>query len=328
MTHVSPQGWQDFLDQHPNAHLLQTRAWGELKSEFGWQVERLVVGETGAQVLFRSLPLGLSLAYLPRGPVGEDWDSLWPELDRLCKRRRAVFLKVEPDLERGESDSLEADPPPPGFRLSPQAIQPPRTLTINLRPDEEEILLEMKSKTRYNIRLAGRKDVVVEPSDEIDTFYEMLTTTGERADFGVHSREYYRRAYELFTPQDACRLLIARYEGTPLAAIMVFAQGERAWYLYGASSNRERNRMPTYLLQWEAMRWAKKRGCVEYDLWGVPDADRETLEDEFLDRHDGLWGVYRFKRGFGGELRRAVGPWDRVYRPGLYALYRLWMGNR
>jgi lipid II:glycine glycyltransferase (peptidoglycan interpeptide bridge formation enzyme) len=325
MTHVSPQGWQIFLNQHPNAHLLQTRAWGELKSEFGWQVERLVAGESGAQVLFRSLPLGLSLAYLPRGPVGEDWDSLWPELDRLCKQRRAVFLKVEPDLERGESASLEADTPSPGFRLSPHPIQPPRTLTVDLRPDEEDILLEMKSKTRYNIRLAGRKDVVVEPSDEIDTFYEMLTTTGERADFGVHSRAYYRRAYELFAPPNACRLLIARYEGTPLAAIMVFAHGERAWYLYGASSNRERNRMPTYLLQWEAMRWAKERGCVEYDLWGVPDANRETLEDEFLDRHDGLWGVYRFKRGFGGELRRAVGPWDRVYRPGLYALYRLWM---
>jgi lipid II:glycine glycyltransferase (peptidoglycan interpeptide bridge formation enzyme) len=86
--------------------------------------------------------------------------------------------------------------------------------------------------------------------------------------------------------------------------------------------------MPNYLLQWEAIRWAKSQGCTEYDLWGVPDEDLATLEANFANRNIGLWGVYRFKRGFGGELRRSVGPWDRVYNPTLYRLYSVWLKYR
>ena len=93
-----------------------------------------------------------------------------------------------------------------------------------------------------------------------------------------------------FTPKDLCEILVAEYEGKPLAALFVARNGNRAYYLYGASTNEERNRMPTYLLQWEAMKWAKARGCEEYDLWGVPDEDEETLEAEFQSRHDG-YGV-------------------------------------
>jgi lipid II:glycine glycyltransferase (peptidoglycan interpeptide bridge formation enzyme) len=82
------------------------------------------------------------------------------------------------------------------------------------------------------------------------------------------------------------------------------------------------------MLQWEAMRWARARGCTTYDLWGVPDVDEQTLEAHFTSRSDGLWGVYRFKRGFGGQLRRAQGPWDRVYNPWLYGLYCRWIAFR
>jgi len=109
---------------------------------------------------------------------------------------------------------------------------------------------------------------------------------------------------------------------------MVFAHGDRAWYFYGASSNTHRNRMPSYILQWEAMKWARSQGCLEYDLWGVPDVDLEYLESNFQNRSDGLWSVYRFKRGFGGELKKALGPWDRVYHPTLYSFYRWWVGRR
>ena len=86
--------------------------------------------------------------------------------------------------------------------------------------------------------------------------------------------------------------------------------------------------MPTYLLQWEAMKWAKACGCEKYDLWGVPDEDEATLEANFESRHDGLWGVYRFKRGFGGELKRAAQAMDRVYNPLLYWAYLRFIGNR
>ena len=109
---------------------------------------------------------------------------------------------------------------------------------------------------------------------------------------------------------------------------MVFTAGERAWYLYGASNNQERNRMPTYLLQWEAMLWAKQRGCLEYDLWGIPDYEEQVLEDQFEKRHDGLWGVYRFKRGFGGSIARSADAWDRVYSPLFYTLYRWWINRQ
>jgi lipid II:glycine glycyltransferase (peptidoglycan interpeptide bridge formation enzyme) len=121
---------------------------------------------------------------------------------------------------------------------------------------------------------------------------------------------------------------MAEYEGMPLAAVMIFAHGKRAWYFYGASDNHYRELMPSYLIQWEAMRWARSIGCEDYDLWGVPDFDAETLESNFTSRKGGLWGVYRFKRGFGGELRRTIGSWDRVYNPILYKFYRWWIGTR
>jgi lipid II:glycine glycyltransferase (peptidoglycan interpeptide bridge formation enzyme) len=278
-------------------------------------------------VLFRRLPLGFTLAYIPKGPLGphQGWDDYFIAVDRLCRQRRTVFLKVEPDLSQAGAHDLWGDAPPRGFRLSPHTIQPARTLVVDLQASEEEILARMKQKTRYNIRLAGRKGVVAAPSDDLEAFYRLIDLTGERAEFGVHSREYYRRAYEIFHPRGGCELLSAEYQGEPLAAIMVFAHGRRAWYLYGGSSNRHRNLMPTYLLQWQAMRWAKARGCQTYDLWGVPDFDEEQLEAHFTQRSHGLWGVYRFKRGFGGQLRRAAGPWDRVYNPVMYAFYRWWV---
>ena len=160
----------------------------------------------------------------------------------------------------------------------------------------------------------------------------MMEVTGERDEFGVHTGEYYRRAYQLFHHQDdqknMCELLIASYQGTPLAGLMAFATGQRAWYLYGASNNKERNRMPTYLIQSAAIQWARQRGCTEYDLWGVPDYDEDTLEAQFSERSDGLWGVYRFKRGFGGELKRSAGAYDKVYRPLLYKAYQAIIARR
>jgi lipid II:glycine glycyltransferase (peptidoglycan interpeptide bridge formation enzyme) len=149
-----------------------------------------------------------------------------------------------------------------------------------------------------------------------------------RDGFGVHSFEYYKRAYELLQPKQMGEILVAEYEGRPLAALFVARNGKRAYYLYGASTDEERNRMPAYLLQWEAMKWARARGCEEYDLWGVPDEDEATLEANFETWHDGLWGVYRFKRGFGGEIRRAVQAMDRVYNPLLYWAYLRFIGNR
>jgi len=188
--------------------------------------------------------------------------------------------------------------------------------------------VRMKQKTRYNIRLAEKKGVTVRAWDDIESFHKMMLLTGGRDGFGVHSLEYYRHAYELLHPKQMGELLLAEYESKPLAALFIARNGNRAYYLYGASTDEERNRMPTYILQWKAMKWAKARGCEEYDLWGVPDEDESTLEAIFEKRHDGLWGVYRFKRGFGGELKRAVQAMDRIYNPFLYWAYLRLAGDR
>lgn len=330
--------WDRFCTNHPDGHLLQTSTWGALKSRFGWSAERLALYtndtvEAGAQVLFRSMPGGLTLAYVPKGPL-VDWQNeqqcqvLLQALDRLCRSRRAFALKVEPDLP--ESSDLEARLVQLGFRASPQVIQPRRTILVDLEADEETILERMKSKTRYNIRLSERKGVRVRQASENDlaAFNELMVTTGERDGFGVHSTEYYAVAHDLLSRAGLGQLLLADFEGEPLAGILAGACGKKAWYLYGASGNANRSKMPTYALQWAAMCWARSRGCTSYDLWGVPDEDLETLEQGFTERSDGLWGVYRNKRGYGGTLVRYAGAYDRPYNKLIYWLYCLALNLR
>ncbi|HSB89467.1 MAG TPA: peptidoglycan bridge formation glycyltransferase FemA/FemB family protein [Anaerolineales bacterium] len=316
---LSPDAWEAFLARHPDAHLLQSAAWGELKAHFGWEPVRLASSNAGAQLLLRRLAPGLTLAYVPRGPVGPWLSALLPDLVAECRARGAFALKVEPEAPEG--DPLETSLPAHGFLRAKHAIQPRRTIMVDLAGSEDELLDRMHPKTRYNIRLSERKGVQVRPWDDLRTFHHLLQSTGERDAFGVHSEAYYRRAYELFHARGECELLVAEHDGRPLAALMVFARGSTAWYFYGASSSEGRNLMPTYALQWEAMRWARGRGCSRYDLWGVPDEPESVLESEFTRRQDGLWGVYRFKRGFGGQLARTAGAWDLVLRPGLYRLY-------
>lgn len=321
MPTVSLSDWNKFLSTHPNAHLLQTGEWGELKAGFGWKPLRLVGGESGVQILFRTLPLGFTIGYIPKANPAQ---SIWEEIDSICKKNRAIFLKWEPDLWEGQ----KPDPWKLELETSPQNIQPPRTIIVDLTSAEAEILARMKQKTRYNIRLAEKKGVTVRAWDDLPAFHRMMLSTGGRDGFGVHSEKYYRTAYDLLHPKGMGEILLAEYEGKPLAALFVACHGNRAYYLYGASTDEERNRMPTYLLQWEAMKWAKAHRCEEYDLWGVPDEEEATLEANFETRHDGLWGVYRFKRGFGGTLKRAAQAMDRVYNPLLYRAYLKYIGNR
>jgi lipid II:glycine glycyltransferase (peptidoglycan interpeptide bridge formation enzyme) len=331
---LSREAWDSFVLRH-SGHLLQSWGWGEFKSRFGWQAERLVVRDEAsgelkgaAQVLVRRLALG-SLAYVPKGPVadGEDRDA-WVRL--LCllrdwgRERRLAFLKLEPDWE-GEfplGPLLEEE----GFRVSGEAIQPSTTIVVSLEGDEEEILKRMKPKTRYNIRLAEKKEVTIREGDEGDVslFYRLMEETKERDVFGIHEEGYYQEAWRTFAARDNARLFLASYGDEPLAGLMAFAFGSRAYYLYGASSDRHRNLMPNHLLQWRAMLWARDRGCTSYDLWGIPQEAGEKEEDmeEVLDR-GGLWGVYRFKRGFGGRVVRHSPSYDYVYSPVLY-----WLGTK
>ncbi|MGD1993929.1 MAG: peptidoglycan bridge formation glycyltransferase FemA/FemB family protein [Anaerolineae bacterium] len=331
----NPEAWNHFAANHPQGSILQTTPWGELKSGFGWEARQVALTAdggpltAGAQILCRRLPVLGQLAYVPHGPL-VDWDdrdasaSLLKSLEETARSHGAVTLTIEPNLpdDPRHRKTLTAL----GFRPSPLgSVQPRRTILVDLTEDEKTIMMAMKSKTRYNIRLAGRRGVTVRAAttEDIPTFNHLMSVTAERNEFGVHSPAYYERAFRLFVPRGWARLFLAEVEGDAVAALMAFALGHRAWYFYGASSTAHREKMPTYALQWAAMRWARASGCTEYDLWGIPDEDEETLEDEFTERSDGLWGVYRFKRGFGGEVVRSVGAWDRPLRPLGYRLYTL-----
>ncbi len=329
--------WDAFVEQHAYGHLLQTSKWGELKSQHGWQYVRSTVVNAEAEliggsiILFRRLPFGLGmLAYVPRGPV-VNWDNrdtaaaVIKIAAKTAHSRGAIGLIVEPELLDTPSDRRTLA----GCGLFPLDlhVQPRRTIWVNLDVEEEvDILSSMKQKTRYNIGLARRKGVTVREggSNDIAAFYSLSQTTAERNAFSIYPESYYRSFLNLFGPlnADRARLLIAEHNRRTLAGLVVVAFGQRATYLYGASSNEDRELMPTYLLQWEAMRWARERGCRTYDLWGVPDEDEATLEANFKDRNDGLWGVYRFKRGFGGQIVRHIGAWGQVFSPARWWLYQ------
>lgn len=292
---------------------------------------------SGAQLLFRRLPAKLgTIAYIPAGPLlcGDEADNtansmLWRAIDDAARARRSVFLKVEPCNWYRDRPALTAQLQAAGLRPSPQTIQPPRTVVIDLDGGEEAVLKGMNQSTRRKSKLGAKMEVSVREGSRADVaaFNALMTVTGERDQFGVHSPDYYQMAFDLFSPGERCALLLASYQGRDLAAVMVFRAGENAYYFYGASSNEERNRMPANIVQWAGIQWAIRHGARRYDLWGVPDAEEDTLEAQFEERRDGLWGVYGFKRGFGGRIVRSVGAWDKVYNAPLYAAYT-WLIKR
>ncbi|MCB8985781.1 MAG: peptidoglycan bridge formation glycyltransferase FemA/FemB family protein [Ardenticatenaceae bacterium] len=328
--------WDAFVAAHPHGSILQTTDWARLKNRFNWSSQRVWLKQdgrfiAGAQILFKSAALGLvKIAYIPHGPL-VDWRDkeqiavLFNQIDHSAYYHGSGLVKIEPLLWQTEMPPAAWADLCARHNLLPNTdtIQPPNTVLVDLRPSLDDILAAMKQKTRYNIRLAERKEVVVRQGsvDDLPTFNALMQVTARRDGFGVHEPAYYKAAYELFAP-DRLALFLAEFSGRPLAAIMVSAFGGKAIYLYGASSDEERQRMPTYALQWAAIQWAKEKGCHTYDLWGVPDAPEEDLEAHFTDRSDGLWGVYRAKRGYGGQVQRTVGAADRVYNDLVYKLYK------
>jgi peptidoglycan pentaglycine glycine transferase (the first glycine) len=325
-TNIAAQLWDAFVLSHPRGHFLQLSAWGEQKAAYGWSYQRLALYEdaklvAGAQLLFRPLPMKLgTMAYLPYGGYvsnDEQWPALFGAIQASAKKNKAAFLKWEPGFD------FENDPAKWGFVESPQRIQPPRTVMIDIHSDQETIQGRMNQGTRRNLRKAYKNDIryYEASAEDVSKFTAMMDTTGERNEFGVHEPAYYRKMYDLFVPDHAA-LILAEHEGETLAGNFVISVGKTAIYLEGASSNEKRNLMAAYGVQWEAIQWAKKRGCIWYDMWGIPDEDETTLEAQFEERSDGLWGVYRFKRGWGGEITRSAGTWDYVYNPLIYNAYK------
>lgn len=310
------QTWNSFVSSSPNGHILQSWEWGELKERTGWKSIRLALMQKGhiraaAQVLLRSLPYGFgTIAYVPRGPV-LDYDdpvllaAMLRALRDLASECKVVSLKIEPDV-------IEPSPLPARLRQAGLDPAPPvqmrSSIWVDLTATEEEMLARQKQKTRYNIRLAAKKGVTVSAPglEGIDAWYDMYAATSQRDGFTIHGPDYYRQVMSVLGQAGTVSLLLAHHDGDLLAGIIVFAFGSKSQYMYGASSNVKRNLMAPYLVQWEGMRWARLRGATLYDLWGIPD----TLEED-----EDLWGVYRHKRGYGGEIVRYVGAFDLVRSP-------------
>jgi peptidoglycan pentaglycine glycine transferase (the first glycine) len=316
-------------------HLLQSWRWGAFKQDFGWDVERIAILRSGraalAQVLFRKRA-GISIGYIPRGPVLPDDDlevagELWERVDRVARRRRTLTIIVEPDRPLPE---LTRQGVP--LVAGPEPIQPARTVKVDLL-DDQSLIDQMHAKTRYNVRLAKRRGVttrfVERPDDSISQFYEMLRDTASRNDFEVHAPNYYRNFLRVFA-DDAC-LAFAEVDGKPVAGAVAAVFGDEGIYMYGASSTRERAHGAAFLLQHDMMRWARDRGARRYDLWGIPEYDPGSSVSESGDRlasstGNDRRGLYEFKTRFGGQVIRYPAPLERVYHPFLATLARRFYG--
>jgi peptidoglycan pentaglycine glycine transferase (the first glycine) len=312
------QQWDDFVANAPSGHFLQSWGWGELKAHSDWSPLRLALWRgddivAAASILRRTaarLPLRVGhLAYIPKGPVIDWSDSLlcatfFSQLMAYLRKQGTIALRMEPGEENFAGDWVSK------LQMHSVApVQPQRTIMLDLAPTEETLLAQMKEKWRYNVRLAARKGVTVrvaETSADVAAWYHLLQTTGERDQFGIHSLNYYLDAWHIFAPHNQVRLLLAEYDGQLLAGIFVGLFARQAIYLYGASSNEQRQLMPNYLLQWEAIRWARQQGAHVYDFWGIPATDAED---------EAMAGVYRFKRGWGGRIVQFSGCYEVVYRP-------------
>ncbi len=321
--------FNSFLARHPKGHVLQTWEWGEIKSRTGWTPWRLVLEEEGqtvaeVSVLERSLPLiKIPIFYASRGPVLdlEDqmlFDRLLAEIRMLAHKRGAIFLKLDPDVPSADKE-LEQYLHSRGFRSAEtgkgfEGVQPKYVFRLDIAPDEDTLLGNMHQKTRYNIRVAQKKGVKIRlgTKEDLPEFYKVLKETTERDRFLVRAYSYFEDLYDTLVPAGLGQLFIGEYEGRVVAGTLAFVLGDKAWYIYGASSNSHRNVMPNYLIQWEMIRWAKSLGCTLYDFRGVPGD---------LDEDNPLYGLFRFKKGFNGEYTEFIGEWDLVYRPWVYYLW-------
>ncbi|MGA2820286.1 MAG: peptidoglycan bridge formation glycyltransferase FemA/FemB family protein [Anaerolineales bacterium] len=340
-----PGAWDQAVASLPGAHFLQSWRWGEFKNAHGWKARRVLWEElegahaprAAAQVLEREAhagPIRVKVVYVPKGPLLAWRDEalrsvVLAELEALARESQAIQVKIDPDVVEGwglpGSADVAEDPlagvlqgvlKARGWRYSAEQVQFRNTFELDLRRTEAELLSAMKQKTRYNVRLAEKKGVRIRSAsaEEHPMLYQMYAETSARDGFVIRDSEYYRMAWGLFLQAGLGHALLAEVEGEPVAALILFCFASRAWYVYGMSKDRHRDRMPNHLLQWEAIRWAKSQGCHTYDLWGAPD--------EFTPQ-DKLWGVYSFKQGFGGTLVRHLGAWDTTARPHLYRAYHV-----
>ncbi|OGC23311.1 hypothetical protein A2291_06590 [candidate division WOR-1 bacterium RIFOXYB2_FULL_42_35] len=314
ITYPDRKLWNDFVANSSECPVLQSFEWGELKSQFGWQPIRIAMEDqgkivAGISILKREIPyIKHSIFYAPRGPVVDFGNRqllgfLLDAVEKEAEKHKAISLKVDPAVLENQHlvlDTINSS----GFEKAKKQIQPRATILLDLQPDADKILMSFDEKTRYNVRLAEKKVIIVreDPSEQgINIFYEMYEKTAQRDNFLVHPLKYYQAIRKTLFEKGLGTNFIACYNNMPIAGVIVFFFGSKVWYMYGASTSEHRNKMPNHLLHWQIIQWAKEKGYKTYDLWGIPANPVEGHP---------LFGVYRFKKGFGGKVVKYIGAYD------------------
>jgi lipid II:glycine glycyltransferase (peptidoglycan interpeptide bridge formation enzyme) len=321
------RAWNDFVASSLRCNIAQSYEWGELLPYLGDDALHIGVVDAGGKLcaamlilVARAPILDATYFYAPRGPVIDDPNS--PAMTVLlnfvkaeARKRHAFMLIVEPGVQDGNAVWLSALRHY-GFHTTPFAKHMRHEWILDISPGEQAILKNMKEKWRYNIRLATRKGITVRRGcgpEDFNAFYRLYITTSDRDQFFIHPKAFYEEVLHLYEPGDHAALFLAEYEGKPIAGTIILWMGAWSWYMYGASANEQRERMPNHLLQWTSMQWAKSHGCTYYNFRGIADLLEEGQE---------LWGVYTFKRGFGGFPMRSLESHELVYNPLVYGAYR------
>ena len=311
--------WGGAFRPAEGADFLQSYEWGEFQNSVGYPAVRLA-NSTGDRVqgFIHNIGFGQKYAYFPRARIEA---GFMPDLIDYLKTKNIFFARFEPineiDFTQPESAGIKV--------VAAENRQPKVTLTLDLKKTEEQLLTEMHAKTRYNIRLAEKKGVVVREEKNADIFWKLNQDTTGRDFFKSHGFEYYRQMLNL----EMARQLTAYYEGKPIAS-NIFINHEGSFiYLHGASSNASRNVMAPYLLQWCGIQLAKKLGAVEYDFWGISPPvgegikNRECYNNYCWDRAHPWNGVTRFKAGFGGTIKEYPTAFEVAIGKTKYDLFNL-----
>jgi peptidoglycan pentaglycine glycine transferase (the first glycine) len=327
--------WDSFLTSQPRGHLLQSYEWGELSTYLGSSIYHLGALEDGRMVgamLLTVSPVPLPLRvpgmrfnwlYSSRGPTVERPASpalpaLIQHAHALARKEHAVVLRLEPNIaddDPREEDWLAAYRSL-GFQVNPIAVHGRRSWVLDIRPKADELLANFKMTWRQNVRSAERKGVIIREAEndaDFDAYYDLLKLTSERDAFFIHDKDYHREILRQFQSKGDAVLYLAEHEGEAIAAKMLIRFGDWCWDMFGASSNQKRNLKPTYLLQFRCIQWAQARGCSYFDFRTVP---------EILEPGEEMWGVYEYKKGFGGFSRLNMPTQDYVYRPLIYNAWR------
>jgi len=242
----------------------------------------------------------------------------------VARKEHAVILRLEPNIayDNPDMESWIAAYRALGFQINPFSVHERRSWVLDIRPDAEQLLANFKMTWRQNVRVAERKGVIVREAatdSDFDAYYKLLEITSERDSFFIHSKDYHKEVLRHFAPTGDGVLYLAEHDGEALAAKMLLRFGDCCWDMFGASSNNKRNLKATYLLQYRCIEWAKARGCSYFDFRAIP---------EILEPGAAMWGVYEYKKGFGGFSRLHMPTQDYVYRPLVYSAWRRFVEMR